>query len=1014
MPASPLNSLPNDPDLPSDSGFIESESNDSWADFVDLSGAGERTLAPELRSSGSPDDSFAVNSKFAMTMKGDGDLEEEGFEASRLPEIIGGYQVGRRLGRGGMGEVFLAEHRSMGRTVALKILPIRWLNRASSVDRFYEEIRAASRLMHPNIVTAFDAGQAEGIHYLAMEYVDGVTLSQAVAQEGPMSVGDATSAIRQAAFALHHAHTAGIIHRDVKPGNLMRSREGTIKLLDLGLARFSHQWHSAGRSGERGDEVDPKSVASGSGDSPSPGDSSDFPMPGSSLQIVSSRRRSLLGTLSFISPEQLENPEAADARSDQYSLGATLFYLLVGHPPFQGELIDQVYGHRHGEIPDLMSFRQDVDLTLANVVNRMLAKRPAERYGSMDEVARAMAPYDNDRSTPAWVLDFSQRKSSDEGSTAGEPSRKSNLTRTEGLSILGIDLGMTHAATAVGLSDRRIQGGWPVAGDGGPQSLFRMAVAELSSAIKSTGSPGNSSPLLFGQPAYELRRNHPRRVSHCQMMYFDRPDLQRRIDGRMCPAEVTAALCLRHLVGTTLMNHELARQAGITDADLIGEKGLPAGKAYQSIDTVLGSNWHRHETWPDAVAITVPTCYDQLHRRAIHTAAQLAGLPSTRLIDRSLAVTRFALEQSQPGSTTRYKYKGTDESDEDGLNSMIDDLDAAVLYVGLTGQALDVAVLRKRNLKIEQLASAGHWRHGSIVWTSRLVELISSKLAQLPSAAKQFDPKSPDAQRQRLIYAAKVQMAGERAMNSLLLMPSTKVEIQHLGQTQTITITRDQWLAACEDLLQAIEQAIQTSCQRADVNLETLTKCFVLSPILRLPPIRQRVFAGLPPSAEVEFFDYTDAARGAVACVAAELPGNRGGLLPVQSRTSHSVGFIVADRGGNRKILPIIARQTNTPARSNRQLGGKTKDNHLTLALVESSGVDDEAWQTLGRHSIAVNPGDQAPVRRLGFEIDINGLLSVHIERPELGRTVQLPALPQLAVTTEQWEDWREWVAAHA
>ncbi|TWT94150.1 Serine/threonine-protein kinase PknB [Neorhodopirellula pilleata] len=1004
------------------SGSIEPESGDSWADVVQLSGTGEQTLAPDQHSSGDNDDSFAISSQFAIAADDGRKIAGQGSEdpdESRLPEFIGGYQIGKRLGSGGMGEVFMAVHRSMGRNVALKILPIRWLHRASSVDRFYEEIRAASRLMHPNIVTAFDAGQAEGIHFLAMEYVDGVTLSQAVAQEGPMSIGDATSAIRQAAFALHHAHTAGIIHRDVKPGNLMRSREGTIKLLDLGLARFSYQWHSAERSGEPGYPDVTSSDADRNADSSSVQDSSDPPSPGSSLQIVSSRRRSLLGTLSFISPEQLEDPESADARSDQYSLGATLFYLLVGHPPFQGELIDQVYGHRHGEIPDLMSFRQDVDLTLANVVRRMLAKRPGERYGSMDEVARAMAPYDNDRSTPAWVLDFSQRKLSDEGSTSGEPNRKTTSTSTEGLSILGIDLGMTHAATAVGLSDRRIQAGWPVAGDGGPQSLFRMAVAELSSPITSAGSSGNSSSLLFGQPAYELRRNHPRRVSHCQLMYFDRPDLQRRIDGRMCPAEVATSLCLRHLVGTTLMNHELARDAGITNADLISEIGLPGGKAYHSIDTVLGSNWHRHESWPDAVAITVPTCYDQLHRRGIHTAAQLAGLPSIRLIDRSLAVTRFAFEQSQNGSTARHKYKELEDSKEENADAIIDDLDATVLYVGLTGQALDVAVIRKRNLKIEQLASAGHWRHGSIVWTSRLVELISSKLSPLPATAPRHDSHSADSQtadsqRQRLIYAAKVQMAGERAMNSLLLMPSTKVEIQHLGQTQTITITRDEWLAACDDLLQAIEHAIQTSCERANISIETLTRCFVLSPILRLPPIRQRVFAGLPPNVQLEFFDYTDAARGAVACVAAELPGNRGGLLPVQSRTSHSVGFVVADQRGKRKILPIISRQTSTPARSNRQLGGKTKDNQLTLALVESSGVDDEAWQTLGRHSITVDHGDEAPVRRLGFEIDINGLLSVHMENPELGRTVQLPALPQLAVTPEQWENWREWVAAHA
>jgi molecular chaperone DnaK (HSP70) len=341
-----------------------------------------------------------------------------------------------------------------------------------------------------------------------------------------------------------------------------------------------------------------------------------------------------------------------------------------------------------------------------------------------------------------------------------------------------------------------------------------------------------------------------------------------------------------------------------------------------------------------------------------------------------------------------------------------------VLYIGLTGQALDVVVLSKRGNKIEQLGSAGHWRHGSIVWTSRLVEMISSKLSEQPIAmatsAENSNANDNLIQHEKLIYAAKVQMAGERAMNSLLLLPETKVEIQHNYQTQTTTVSRQQWLDSCEDMMQAITDGIATACQRADVVASDLEHCFILSPILRLPMIRERVMSGLNEQLEVEFFDYTDAARGAVACVAAELPGNRGKYLPPQSRTSHSVGFVVADARGKRKILPIIQRGTPTPARSNRQLGGKIKNDQLTLALVESSGMYDEAWQTLGRHSIAVDSGKETAERRLGFEVDINGLLSVHMERPDLGRTVQLPPLPQLSVTSDQWEDWREWVADHA
>lgn len=917
-------------------------------------------------------------------------------DAVPLPEILGGYRVGKRLGRGGMGEVFLAEHRSMGRTVALKVLPTRWLNHAGSIERFHEEIRAGSRLMHPNIVTAFDAGQAEGIHYLAMEHVDGKTLSQIIAEEGPMPIGDATSAIRQAAFALHHAHAAGIIHRDVKPSNLMRSGEGTIKLLDLGLARFSRHWHNANEchsgvvkeaqpasssSQERSSTASPEpSRAATVSSSPGAAALERASDDDESLRLMSSPKRSLMGTLAFISPEQLEDPDSADARSDQYSLGATLFFLLVGHPPFPGEMIDQVYGHRHGEIPDLMSFRRDVDLRLANVIARMLAKSPAERYASMDEVARAVAPYDNDRSTPAWVLDFSHRKIDEEGSTSNDVSASTGTLRPKSLSVLGIDLNATHAATAVGRPGGRMEAGWPAGSPGQPHPLFRLAVADpvRNGAAKSEG-------LLFGQDAYELRQKYPHRVSHCQMLYFGRHDMLRPIAGRMCPPVITMALCLRHLVGRTLINYG-AMKSRHAPADAAHRRaaertGRAAERIGGAIEQRLGSNWQRHESWPASVAITVAGCYDQMHRRGIHTAARIAGLPDVRLIDRGIAIARYAFE-----------------------NSLDEQSDETVLYVGLTAQALDVAVIRRRGNRIEQLASTGHWHRGSLAWSSRLVEMIQSQLPdRVPrDSAKAFD-------RSQLIYATKIQMAGERAMKSLLLLPQSKVEIRHEGKVETVTLSRTLWLEACGDLMDAVEQAITVACSRAGVAAEELSRCLVHGPLLRLPAIRHRVFSGVP-AAPIEFVDSTNAAEGAAACLQAELPGHRGNVLPAQSRASRSVGFIVAGASGKRKILPIITRGTPTPARTNRQLGGTTKDDHLTLALVESSGVHDEAWQSLGRHRIEVDPSEIKPTRKIGFEIDINGLLSVHMERPDLGRTVRMPVLPKLAVDVDRWDDWREWV----
>ncbi|MEM6366153.1 MAG: protein kinase, partial [Planctomycetota bacterium] len=855
-----------------------------------------------------------------------------------------------------MGEVFMAEHRSMQRRVALKILPRRWISQPDSIERFYEEVRAASRLLHPNIVTAFDAGQSEGVHFLAMEYVDGKTLTQVVADEGPMPIGDAASAIRQAAFALHHAHTAGIVHRDVKPGNLMRAFDGTIKLLDLGLAQFAAN-------------VQPQDWASSHADQGSDADPHDD---------VDPPQRSFVGTLSYISPEQLEDAERADHRSDQYSLGATLFFLLMGRPPFVGELIDQVYGHRHGDVPDLMAMRDDIDLTFANVVRRMLAKDPEARYGSMDEVARAIAPYDNDRSTPAWVLDFARRDASGEQSTAvGDSTRRSRLK------VMGIEMGMTHACTATAGGDGEMVAGQPVRGDN--RALFRLAVANDSAGNHEDDRSRAKRTILFDDEAYQQRRKYPERVAHCQMMYFGRDDMYRQIGDRMCPPEVATALCLRHLVGNTLHSR--------TDQDKEGDANRSSANR----------QWRRHPDWPDAFAITLPACYDQLHRRAIHVSARLAGLTSVRLIDRSLAAARY-LQLNAPEKVAATSLPGEQASPAKACETL--------LYVGLTGQALDVAVVRREGEQLQQIASAGHACYSTMAWSGRLVELISAVISDAPQRKRQA-PTS----RRSLVRAAKIQMAGERAMHALLLLPETDVIISNRNQEDSVHLTRAQWLHSCEDLIEAIPRTIKSAIDRAQAQLGTsdlqIDRMVVMGNLLRMPALRKRCLEPLVANDQIVFLDRGDVALGAASCVAAELPGQRRGGPPVKACTSHSVGFVVADQHGKRKILPIIPRGTATPARTNRALGGKVIDNHWTLSLVESSGPGGTSWQSLGRHSIDIDGREAATKRRLGFEIDINGLLSVHLERPDLGRTVMLPSLPRLPVTPDQFDGWREWVEAN-
>ena len=847
-----------------------------------------------------------------------------------VPHRIGEYEIKRLLGAGGMGRVFLAEHVRMQRVVAVKMLPAKRMADAVAVERFYGEVRTASRLLHPNIVTAFDAGEVDGLHFLAMEYVDGKTLTEIVAQEGPLPLGEAASVIRQASLGLLHAHRAGIIHRDVKPGNLMRAADGTIKVLDLGLARLGNlrsvgvvgKEKAAGIVGKEkavGVVGKEKAVSGGGGEA----------------RPEANKAGRLVGTLPFMSPEQLEDPEAADARSDIYSLGATLFFLLTGRTPFSGDFLEQVYGHRHGEIPDLMQLREDVDLRFSHIFSRMLAKSPGERYASLDEVIEELADYTENSSAPTWLAEFTHRTTGGEVSTVRSGSTYGHTSR-----VLGLDLGMYYASVAEAGPGREIRS----LHAGGPnQPLFRMAVAS------------EGEQLRFGADAISLRSHHPQWVAHCVPMYLGQSLVQRRIGGRKCPPEVLLALMTRR---------------------------------------VMRNAWRSDER-PDAVAMTVPASYDQLHRRSLLQAASMAGFRSVRLVDRCLAVTQARLLESQlPGGGD--PALGVVESDE------------TILFVGLTGQASEVAVIRREASRLQQLSTAGHWNHGTLGWLQRLVDLAAETCIEDHG----FDP------RQRLALAARLQVACERAMNAFLLLPTVQIRIEKQGQVVSIPVRRDAWLDRCSDLVQRLRHTIQLACGYAVVEMGKIDRCLILGPLLRIPDLQATVFSGMKPGITLETADRVDSARGAAACLAGELPGRGDWLMPPRGVTSQSIGIVVEDVKGRRRILPIIPRGTLLPARTNRRLKIGPDQPTMTLSLVESSGLEGEDWHALGRYEfsfgeqLAANESavQTARGRNIGFEVDINGMLTVRSQTPGMPGSSKLPGLPVTALSDEEMTSWIRWL----
>ena len=267
---------------------------------------------------------------------------------------IGNYDVLDRLGAGGMGTVFKARHRRMKRIVALKLLSSRLAKDASFVQRFQREVEMIARFAHPNIVIAYDADESEMGHFLVMELVDGQDLHTLLEKQGPLSVGVAINCILQAARGLAYAHDQGIIHRDIKPANLLRDATGVVKVTDLGLAR-------------------------GSG------------AEGAAAGGAITQAGSILGTVDYMPPEQAMGSVDIDHRADIYSLGATLHFLLLNRPPYQGEtLMATMFKHKMAPIPSLLRARPDVPPALNDVFTRMMAKEPADRFQTMAEVVRAL------------------------------------------------------------------------------------------------------------------------------------------------------------------------------------------------------------------------------------------------------------------------------------------------------------------------------------------------------------------------------------------------------------------------------------------------------------------------------------------------------------------------------------------------------------------------------------------------------------------------------------------------
>jgi serine/threonine protein kinase len=323
-----------------------------------------------------------------------------------------GFSIGKclileRLGSGGMGIVYLGEHKFMRRRVAIKVLPLSLASDPWFIRQFYQEAQAVAALDHPNIVRAHDLDRDGSLHFLVMEYVDGSSLHDVVTKGGPLSIVRAAHYIRQAALGLQHAHEVGLVHRDIKPGNLLLSRQGLIKILDLGLARaFRNKQNEA---------------------------------------VNKHREKRMVGTDDFLAPEQIVDSDDVDIRADIYSLGATFYFLLTGKAPFHDVDLDhhKLIGHVTRQPKPIRDLRAEIPDAMAAIVSKMMAKNPWSRFRTPANVAEALVPWTQTPIPPPPASEMPQlslaarRGISPEGvapSSHGRPQAKSSwvLTGTQG------------------------------------------------------------------------------------------------------------------------------------------------------------------------------------------------------------------------------------------------------------------------------------------------------------------------------------------------------------------------------------------------------------------------------------------------------------------------------------------------------------------------------------------------------------------------------------------------------
>jgi len=803
--------------------------------------------------------------------------------------VLGKYVIQDKIGEGGMGEVFVAEHRRMKRPVVVKVLPEAAMASPDSVRRFQREVEAAAQLSHPNIVTSFDADEENGVHFLVMEHVDGESLGELAMRQGPLAIDLALSCILQAAIGLEYAHATGIIHRDIKPNNLLIDKTGAVKILDMGLARFDDDRDKA-------------------------------ESPGEGL----TKHNQIIGTVEYMSPEQVDDSGNIDPRSDIYSLGCTLYRLLAGQPPFQGEtLVKTLVAHRTEPIPAIRATRADAPEWLDGVLRRMLAKSPDNRYQSMTELIRDLEPHLESlgvvvpRSQGALTAASSKEpgtkvmdapptlrveRPSEVAIVAQEAVDAVTAQPQRSVPAVGIDLGTTFSAIAY------------LDSAGRPQILSNQEGDKTTPSVVLI----EDDSVVVGKEAAKAMATDMVNIAECAKRDLGTPFFHQMIGGRNYPPEVIQAWILKKV------RSDAQRQIG---------------------------------SFTKAV-VTVPAYFDEVRRKATQDAGYIAGIEVIDIINEpTAAALAFGFQHGR-------LYLGA-----------TNDKPKRVLVYDLGGGTFDVTIMEIGPGEFVTLATDGDVQLGGRDWDQRLVDYISEQFIRKHG----IDPREEPNTLGRLLREC------EDAKRTLSTRQKASVACDFQGRAERFDVTRKLFEEITQDLLERTAFTTRHTLQSAGLTWDDIEHVLTVGGSTRMPAVvgMLTMLTGQVPD---DTLSPDEAVAQGAAIHAGFVLDRLEGRRPqarVRNVNSHSLGIVGTDPKTKRKQTAVlIPRNTPLPAKAKRVFTTmKSGQRSVVANIVEGESRDPTACMQIGQCTVRNLPKDLpagTPIE-VRFQYEDNGRLRIAV-----------------------------------